>query len=73
MLSLEFFVDIILPAAMWFWVARDCNRNEYWRYFLRVKAALPPLCADFLAFWECQTPGILRVCPGQYRDCFTVF
>jgi hypothetical protein len=34
MLSLEFFIDIILPAALW-----SSNRNEYQDYFLGVKAA----------------------------------
>ena len=32
---------------------------------------LQHLCADFLEIWEPQPPGILRVCPGLYRDCFT--
>ena len=25
---------------------------------------LPPLCLDYLAIWEPQTPGTLSVCPG---------
>jgi len=25
---------------------------------------------DFLEIWEPQPRGILRVCPGLYRDCF---
>jgi hypothetical protein len=36
MVSLEFFVDIILPAALW---PSASNRNEYHEYFLVVKAA----------------------------------
>jgi len=28
-------------------------------------------CADCPETWEPQLPGILRPCPGQYRDCFT--
>jgi hypothetical protein len=37
--SLEFFIDIILPAALWpsGWITS--NRNEYQEYFLGVKAA----------------------------------
>jgi hypothetical protein len=34
MVSLEFFIDIILPVALW-----PSNRNEYQEYFLGVKAA----------------------------------
>jgi hypothetical protein len=37
--SLEFFIDIILPAAIWPWVHSASNRNEYQEYFLGVKAA----------------------------------
>jgi hypothetical protein len=35
MVSLEFFIDIILPAARW---PLASNRNEYLEYFLGVKA-----------------------------------
>jgi hypothetical protein len=34
---------------------------------------LPPSRADCLAIWEPQAPGILRACPGLYRDCFTFY
>jgi len=30
---------------------------------------LPHSCADCLEIWEPQSPGILRACPGLYRDC----
>jgi len=47
------------------------NRNEYQEYFLGGKGGpyiglttLPPSCADCLEFWEPQTPGNLRDCPG---------
>jgi hypothetical protein len=35
----EFFVDIILPAALWLWVDSASNRNEYQAHLLGVKAA----------------------------------
>jgi hypothetical protein len=38
-MSLEFFIDIILPAALWPGVDSAFKRNEYQEYFLRVKAA----------------------------------
>jgi hypothetical protein len=39
MVSLEIFIDIILPTALWLWVDSASNRNEYQGYFLGVKAA----------------------------------
>jgi hypothetical protein len=36
---LEFFIDIILPAAQWPWGDSTFNRNEYQEYFLGIKAA----------------------------------
>jgi hypothetical protein len=39
MVSLEFFIDIILLATLWPWVVSASNRNEKQEYFLGVKAA----------------------------------
>jgi hypothetical protein len=36
---MEFFIDIILPAALGPWGDSVCIRNEYQEYFLGVKAA----------------------------------
>ena len=38
MVSLEFFIDIILPAALWLWVRLSCNSNEYHECLRGVKA-----------------------------------
>jgi hypothetical protein len=37
MVSLEFFIDIILPATVWPRVDSACNGNEYQEYFLGSK------------------------------------
>jgi hypothetical protein len=79
MVSLEFINDIILPATPGPGVYSASNRNEYQKYFLWGKSGwcvrltiLPPSCADCLEIWEPQPPGTLGVCPGLYRDCFTI-
>jgi len=71
MVSLEFFIDIILPAALGPGVDSASNRNEYQEYFLGGKAGgcislttLPPSCADCHEIWEPEPPETLRACPG---------
>ena len=73
MVSLEFFIDIILPIALWPCGDSASNRNEYQEYFLWGKddrcvglATLPPSYADCLEIWEPQTSGTLRACQVLY-------
>jgi len=71
MVSLEFFIDIILPPYCCPGVDSSSNRNEYQEYFLGGKGSwciglttLPLSCADCLEFWEPQAPGTLRPVMG---------
>ena len=80
LVSLEFFNEIILLAALWLGVDSSSNRNEYQEYLLGGKGGrcvglttLPPSCAECLEIWEPQPPGTLRACPGLYMDCFCFF
>jgi len=77
MVSLELFIDIILPAALWLWgrlslLTEMSTSGIFWG----VKAAdatLPPSYADCLEIWQPHPPGSSRACRGQYKDCFTFF
>jgi hypothetical protein len=68
MVSLEFFIDIILPALG---VDSASNRNEYQEYFLWGKGGGVPKadnfttsCSDCLEIRKPQPPGTPRFCPG---------
>jgi hypothetical protein len=39
MVSLEFLIDVILPAALWPGIDSASNKNKYQEYFLDVKTA----------------------------------
>jgi hypothetical protein len=59
MVPLEFFIDIILPAALWFWGLLSLEQKQYQEYFLGSKGgrclgltSLSPSCADCLQIWE---------------------
>jgi hypothetical protein len=75
--SLEFFIDIVHPAAIW--VVSASNRHEYQDYFLGGKGGrcvglttLPLSCADDLEIWEPQATVILRTCPDMQWDYFNL-
>ena len=68
MVSLEFFIYVILLTELW---PLGSTQPEYQEYFLGGKGGrrvglttLPPLYSDCLEIWESQPPGALRVCPG---------
>jgi hypothetical protein len=78
MVSLEFFIGIILSVALRPWGRLSRKRNENQEYFLGGKGGrcvwlttLPPSCVDCLKIWEPRPPGTLWACPGLQWDCFT--
>ena len=79
MVSLEIFIDIILPAPIWPWGWLSLWQKWVPGIFpggnggLCVRLTpLPNLCADCLEIWEPQPPGTLRACPGLQWDCFII-
>ena len=60
MVSLEFFIDIILPATLWSWVDSASKRNEYRNIFLGGKRR-PVRRADKLTTFICRLSRNLGV------------
>jgi len=78
MVSLEFFIDIILPAALWLWDRLSLEENECQELFLAGKngrcvglTTLTPSCAECHEICEPKPPGTLRACPGLHTKSFT--
>jgi hypothetical protein len=74
-LSLKFFIDIILPAALRPWIRYSLYNKWIPGIILGgVKCGRcvllktwPPSWADWLEIWLSQHPGTLRVCPVFYK------
>ena len=69
MVSLEFYIYIILPGTLWPLgliqpLTEMSTRNISWGGRCIGLTILPPSCADFLEIWEPQPPGTLWACPG---------
>ena len=71
MVSLKFFIEINLPAALWPWGWLSLQQKWVPGIFPGGKGGrcvglttLPPSCAECLKIWESQPLGTLRVCPG---------
>ena len=76
--SLEFFINLILLAHCGPGVDSNSHSNDEQKYFLWDECLCvglttsPPSLACFLEIWEPQTPGTLRVCSGLNRDYFNL-
>ena len=76
MVSLEFFIDLVLLATLCPGVNSASNRNEYQGYLMGIKQLVHraepchPHVPIVLKFWDPEPPGVLRVYPGMYRDSF---
>ena len=75
MVSMKFFIDIILPAASVFLQSTQPITEMSTRNIALGKdgrclrlTALRPSCADCLESWEPQSPGKPRACAGQLQE-----
>jgi hypothetical protein len=71
-MSLEFFVDLILPAALSSWVDSASNRNEYQAYFQRSKGGQCVGLTILPIVWKSGSLSLLTP-QGPYTHCFTLY
>jgi hypothetical protein len=71
MVSLGFFIDIILQATLWPWGWPGLQQKWEPGMFPGGKGGrcvgltiLPSSCANCLEIWEPQPSGTIRACPG---------
>ena len=77
MVSVDFYIDIILPVAWTKMSTRNISRGGKGSRCVGLKT-LPPSRADWFEIWEPQPPGALRTCkrPGQgliYRNKWMLY
>jgi hypothetical protein len=76
MVSLEFFIEIFLPAALWLW--DRLNLSHKWtpgiclwcKGVLSIRLTTLPSCANCLEILEPEPPGTLSACSGLFGDSF---
>jgi hypothetical protein len=80
LLSLEFFIYVILPTALRPWGRLKLKHKWLLEIFPGSKGdrclgqkTIPLSCANCLEIWEPQSVVILRACPGLYKDCFACY
>jgi hypothetical protein len=61
MVSLEFFIHIILPVTLWLWGNLASNRNEYQEYFLGIKAGQYVGLTTLPSSWTDWKSGSLKL------------
>jgi len=61
-MSLEFFIDLILPLALWPWVDSAYNGNEYQEHFLGGKEGRCVRLVSSLSLGDCSVHMLRQDC-----------